>query len=138
MNILDVPFHKILDIKEYPGDEYIFEAGEKPEFLNHLQTIHACAQLALAEASSGEYLLQQFRELESQVIPVIRKTEVKYHRPANGRLFSRAFFPSSTKAEMLEEFLKRSRIIIPIQVELYNEDRKKVLTAVFDWFLTKR
>lgn len=61
MDILDVPFHKLLYIKEYPGDEYIMRPA---------------------------------------------KTEIKYHRPANGRLF--------------------------------NEDCRKVLTAVFDWFLTKQ
>lgn len=138
MEILEVPFHRLLDIQKYDGKEYIFQFSEKPEHLNHLETIHACVQLALAEASSGEYLLQQFRELESRVIPVIRKTEVKYHRPANGTLYSQASFPSSSRDEMLEEFLKRSRIIIPIKVEIFDSTKKKVLTAVFDWFMTKR
>ena len=58
MDILAIPFHKFLNIKKHAGDDYIFEADERPEYLNHLQTIHACVQLALAEASSGEFLLQ--------------------------------------------------------------------------------
>ena len=58
MDILSIPFHKYLSIEKYPGDVYIFQVQEKPEFLNHLQTHHACLQLALAEASSGEFLLQ--------------------------------------------------------------------------------
>jgi len=138
MDILDIPFHQFLNIKKHAGDEYIFETQERPEFLNHLQTIHACVQLSLAEASSGEFLLQQFKELETDVIPVIRKTEAKYHRPANGRLFSRASFPSSNKEEVLDELTNKNRAIIQIKVEILDSSNTKVLTAVFDWFLKIR
>ena len=135
MDILAIPFHKFLNIQKHSGEEYIFEAKERPEHLNHLQTIHACVQLSLAEASSGEFLLQQFSEQKNEVIPVIRKTEVKYHRPANGTLYSRASFHSANKTEVLDELLKRNRIIVQIKVEIFDLSKNKVLTAVFDWFL---
>jgi hypothetical protein len=48
MDILAIPFHKFLNIKKHSGDSYIFEAKERPEYLNLLQTIHACVQLSLA------------------------------------------------------------------------------------------
>lgn len=135
MDILEIPFHKFLNLKKHNGDDFIFEAEERPEYLNHLQTIHACMQLALAEASSGEFLLQEFGEHKADVIPVIRKTEAKYHRPANGTLYSRASFQSATKAEVLDELIHKKRTITQIKVEILDHSKKKVLTAIFDWFL---
>jgi len=138
MDILAVPFHQYLNIETHSEDDYIFELKERPEYLNHLQTIHACVQLTLAEASSGEFLLQAFREFEAKVIPVIRRTEVKYHRPANGTLYSRASLQSSGKAELEDELMNKSRAIVQIKVELFDRSKKKVLTAIFDWFLKMR
>lgn len=135
MDILTIPFHKFLNIKKHAGNKYIFEADERPEHLNHLQTIHACAQLALAEASSGEFLLQQFWEINKDVIPLIRKTEVKYHKPANGTLYSRASFRSANRAEVLDELTNKNRVITQIKVEILDSSENKVLTAIFDWFL---
>lgn len=137
MDILAIPFHEYLHIEKHPGEDYIFKARERPEHLNHLKTIHACVQLALAEASSGEYLLQEFREFKEDVIPVIRKTEAKYHRPANGTLFSKASLASSSKTEVTEELLKRGRSVTQIKVEIFDQHKLKVLTAVFHWFLAK-
>ena len=138
MDILSIPFHKYLNIEKFPGDKYIFQVQERPEYLNHLQTIHACLQLALAEASSGEFLLQQFEELKSEVIPVIRKTEAKYNRPANGTLYSRASFLSSNKENILKELIDKRRTLTHIQVEIFDMNEKKVLSVVFEWFLKKR
>ncbi len=135
MDILAIPFHQYLNIENYPGDEYIFQAVERPEYLNHLQTIHACVQLALAEASSGEFLLQQFGELKDEVVPVIRKTEAKYHRPANGTLYSSAFLLSSAKSEVLNDLRNKGRTLTQIKVEIHDRKRSKVLTAIFDWFI---
>ena len=53
MDILSIPFHKYLDIKKVgESKDFVFRIKEKPEFLNHLGTIHACVQLSLAEATS--------------------------------------------------------------------------------------
>ena len=137
MDILNIPFHRLLHIgKDQISDEYLFCMEERPELLNHLGTIHACAQLALAEASAGEYLVQQFNELKGKVVPVIRKTEVKYALPANGSLFSKVSFISGTREEYLEEYEKRGRFLIPTKVEVYNSENKRTLTAVFNWFIT--
>lgn len=137
MDILSIPFHQYLNIETHDGDGYIFELQERPEYLNHLQTLHACVQLTLAEASSGEFLLQEFKEFEADVIPVIRRTEVKYHRPANGTLYSRASLQSSGKAELVDELMNKDRAIIQIKVEIFDNSKKKVLTAIFDWFLKR-
>jgi hypothetical protein len=138
MNILDIPFHKFLNFKKYTGDEFIFFAEEKPEYLNHLNNIHACVQLSLAEASSGEFLLDQFFELRNELIPVIRKTEARYHKPANGALYSKASFDSVSKEAVLNDLLQKNRVIVKVRTEVFDVQNNKSLTATFEWFITKK
>ena len=139
MDILSIPFHRLLKIERNQNDDdFIFQIDESPELQNHLGTFHACAQLTLAEATAGEYLLQQFQALKDVVVPVIRRTEVKYSMPANGTLFSKASFSSGSKEEFLKELEARKRCIIPIKVEVFNTESKRTLSAVFDWVITTR
>ena len=137
MDILSIPFHRLLNIEpNQKGGEFIFQIEERPELHNHLGTFHACAQLALAEATSGKYLQQEFLELKNVVVPVIRRTEVKYSLPANGTLFSKASFASGSKDEFLKQFEARKRCIIPIKIEVFNTEKKRTLLAVFDWLIS--
>lgn len=135
MNILSIPFHQFLNIKKSANSDYIFQAEERPEYANHIGTIHACLQLSLAEASSGEFLLQQFNKYADDVIPVVRKTEAKYHRPAKGILYSRAILVAVNKSDLERELIEKRRAIIQIKVEIFDGDKKKVLSATFDWFV---
>ena len=53
------------------------------QYLNHLGTVHAGAQLALAEASSGEFLLKHFASSDD-LFPVVRRLEAAIvHARAN-------------------------------------------------------
>jgi hypothetical protein len=137
MDILSIPFHRYLNIKKATGKEFIFETEEKPEYLNHVGTIHACYQLALAEATSGEFLLNEFSELQSVVIPVVRKTEAKYHRPSNGNLYSKAAFESTDKNAALLELDGKNRTLVKVKVEVFDSQNSKTLTVIFDWFISK-
>lgn len=138
MDILAIPFHRFLNIKRNENDDFIYKIGERPEYSNHLGTIHACVQLSLAEATSGEFLLKQFNELKNELIPVVRKTEVKYHKPAKGELFSKATFVSTNRANVLIELNTRKRILVQVKVEIYDVEKNKAATAIFDWFIIKR
>ena len=137
MDILSIPFHRLLNIERFQNDsDFIYQIEERPELHNHLGTFHACAQLSLAEATAGEYLRQRFPEIKDAVIPVIRRTEVKYAMPAKGTLISKASFSSGSKEGFLKDFKLRGRCMIPIKVEVFNTDRKRTLSAVFDWVIT--
>ncbi len=139
MDILSIPFHKFMNITRVNGSEdFIYMIQEQPEYLNHLGTIHACVQLSLAEATSGEFLLKEFNQIKSDVIPVVRKSEAKYHKPANGELFSKAEFFSSTRSEVLNELSAKKRAITKVKVEVFDSKADKILTVIFDWFITKK
>lgn len=64
MDITQVPFNKFVRITRQEGEPGILlQLGDSPDYQNHLGTVHASAQLALAEATSGESLMRQLPEL---------------------------------------------------------------------------
>lgn len=138
MNILEVPFNQFLGLEKSERQDFTFKLEQRPELLNHLGTMHACVQLSLAEAVSGEYLLNQFYSLRNDVIPVVRKTEVKYQKPANGCLYAKADFFKTTQADILKTLNEKGRALVPIKVEVVDAENKRTLIAVFDWFVAKK
>jgi hypothetical protein len=135
MDVLQIPFHVHVKMARAADDTYIFCLAEEPHFLNHLGTIHACVQLALAEATAGQFLFEGFTQEAAHVVPMVRKTEVKYHKPANGLLQSKAAFVDLDRALFLAELDAKGRAMLQIKSEVYNAAGQKVLSAVFDWFI---
>jgi acyl-coenzyme A thioesterase PaaI-like protein len=107
-----------------------------PQYLNHLGTVHAGALLTLAEGASGEFLLQHFGAVEG-VVPVVRRLEAKFRKPAHGVVRSRV----TTSAEQLEQvkndLAAKGRVLVGITVELHDQSGTHVLSATVDWFVTK-
>jgi len=82
MDVTQIPFNNWLGITRVKdGSGYLLELGDSPEFRNHLGTVHASVQFALAEATSAECLLAAFPELSGKVLAVVRRLEVKYKAP---------------------------------------------------------
>jgi len=137
MDILSIPFHKYLNIKRSGISNYIFEIEVRPEYHNHLGTIHACVQLSLAEASSGEFLLQEFRDLKDVLIPVVRRSEAKYNKPAKGNLYTKAKFLHSSRKEIYDNLINKNRALVQVLVTVVDEEENKIATVIFDWFIKK-
>jgi hypothetical protein len=136
MKILEIPFHQHLQLRKCDRPSFIFEMDPFPETLNHLQTVHACAQLTLAEASSGEFLRENLSDLQENLIPVIRKTEAKYLKPATRTLRAKASFASNTLSEIRNTLLEKKRMIVPVKVEIEDVEGTITLAVTFDWFIT--
>lgn len=87
MDVTKLPFNEFIGLKLSDEPNYLLMLDDRAEYLNHLNTVHAGALFTLAEATSGHYLLGQFNELPD-IVPVVRKVEIKYRKPAIGaRLF---------------------------------------------------
>ena len=108
----------------------------RPEYRNHLDTVHASALFALAEATSGYFLLNEFSELTG-ILPVVRKVETKYRKPATGCVFSKAKFQETEKNEVLNELNQRGRTLLKVEVALFDDKDVAVMQSVFEWFVTK-
>jgi hypothetical protein len=79
--------HHRASFNSFVGIQVTSESGQLlrlpavEQYLNHLGTVHASAQLALAEASSGEFLLRHFGSSEG-LVPIVRRVEAKFRKPA--------------------------------------------------------
>ena len=137
MNVLDLPFNKILLIKKSDVPDTILMLEDRMEYQNHLGTVHASAQYALAEASSGEILERNFGDWKGAYFPVVRRVEAKYKNPAKGRLFSTGFIEKDNATKAKNELSEKGRTLVDVIVKIVDEERNVTFEGLFIWFIAK-
>ena len=144
MHVTDLALNRTLGMQlAQSGDGQLLELPESPLLLNHVGTIHASAQYALAEACSGEFLIRQLGELQSEVFAVLRTSEVKYRKPAHGLLHASARFaqnqPSGTgEGSVIEALGERGRALVSVLVTVSDMHEVVTMTGQFDWLLQRQ
>ena len=134
MNLKDIPFAKLLDISE-SNSEFLFELSDDEKYTNHLGTVAAAAQFSLAEFASGQWMLNSFPDIAPQVIPVLRKSDVKFRKPAIGRVRARAIVNDDTRHLFISELMQRNRALLKVLIELVNDDSEVVMSGTYEWFI---
>ena len=137
MNVLNLPFNKILLIKKSVVPDTLFMLEDHVNYQNHLGTVHASAQYALAEASSGETLERNFGDWNGAYFPVVRRVEVKYKSPAKGRLFSVGFIDPDRAMKAKKELSEKGRTLVDVMVKIVDEGKSITFEATFTWFIAK-
>jgi acyl-coenzyme A thioesterase PaaI-like protein len=75
MHVSAIPFNRFLGLR---AGETALTLPAEPKYHNHLGTVHAGAQFALAEAASGQWLLDRFGEAAADYVAVVRRPDVKF------------------------------------------------------------
>ncbi len=133
MKITDIPLVKHMKIIE--NDDFLM-LEPKLDVQNHLRSIHAAAQFALAESMSGHYLLSLFNEYTNRdVIPLLRSSTVKYKNQATSTLRAKAFISADQKEKFEKQFLKKGRAVISVNIELVDMNDLVTMTGEFMWFI---
>ena len=57
MDITKIPFNQFIGLKISDKSGYLLMLDNRPEYRNHLDTVHASAMFALAEATSGYFFI---------------------------------------------------------------------------------
>jgi len=135
-SVTELPFNRFLGLEPSADPAHLLRLPSGTQYLNHLGTVHASAQLSLAEATSGEFLLRAFGP-DSSVIPVVRRLESKFRKPARGSLTSTVTTPSEALDLLRADLAAKGRATISITVELHDESGTHTLSATVEWFLTK-
>jgi acyl-coenzyme A thioesterase PaaI-like protein len=105
-----------------------------PKYQNHFGAVHVSAQFSLAEAASGQWLLDKFGDAAADYLAVVRQVEIKYRRPANGELTAKTEV-SSEEAERFRDTLeRRGRASIEVRVRVFDAEENVTLEATFEWF----
>lgn len=132
--VTDLPFNKLLNLQSAGDDPKLLRLPAGGQYLNHLGTVHAGALLALAEASSGEFLLHSLGGVNG-VVPVVRRLEAKFRKPANGAVTSAASVAEGALDELRAGLAGKGRALISVNVELHDESGAHVLSASVEWFI---
>jgi acyl-coenzyme A thioesterase PaaI-like protein len=137
MDVTALPFNRLVGLEAAePDSGFLVSLPDGPQYTNHLGTVHASALLAVAEAGSGAFLVRQFGAAAGYV-PVVRRLEAKFKKPARGRVAARANVPAEEVARWSGELTSRGRVSAAVPVEVVDSGRVVVLTAVVEWFIAR-
>src|SRR5688572_16465493 len=139
MHTTDLALNRALGLRlALEQNAAILDMPESPLLLNHVGTIHASAQFALAEASSGEFLLRHLGDAQKQVFAVLRTSEVKFRKPAHGTLHASAKFAEGNADSVSTELASRGRTLVSISIEVADAQGVVTMTGQFNWFLQRQ
>jgi acyl-coenzyme A thioesterase PaaI-like protein len=139
MHVTDLAINKTLGMQLAPeGADHILEIPESPLTLNHVGTVHASVQFALAEAGSGEFLLRFLGDAQSQVFAVLRTSDVKFRKPAHGVLRATARFAEGEADSLSADLASRGRALAAVLVEVTDAQGVVTMSGRYDWFLQRQ
>jgi Domain of unknown function (DUF4442) len=138
MDITEVPFNHFLGIRKSPGDgPHLLELDNLPEYRNHLGTVHAGAQMALAEAASAEYLLRTFAGADAGVLAVVRRVQAKFKNLVNGKVFARVDCSPEELARFSKALDAKGKALIGVTVDISDGAGVVAMTSVIEWFIQR-
>lgn len=135
-SVTELPFNAFLGLRCATDAAGLLQLPAGGQYLNHLGTVHASALLALAEASSGEFLLRHFGS-SAGVVPVVRHIEAKFRKPANGAVSSKAAVAPELLAQLEADLAAKGRALVPVTVDLHDEVGTLALSATVEWFIQR-
>lgn len=133
MDVTEIPFVATVGIARTEGGGLTLPFSLSTQ--NHLNTIHASAQFTLAETASGELLRILFPELVGKVVPVLRESQIKFKKPASAAIFSFPTVSDDAVSRFKEQFEKKERSSIPVDVEIRDSEGLVTCTGTFNWFV---
>jgi len=136
MDVTQIPFAKHIGIERKEEGTLKLEATEVVQ--NHIQTIHASAQFALAETQSGLFLQEAFPELVGKVMGLLRSSTVKYKKPASTSIYATASMKEEVKEKCLKQLAQKGRATIDIDTLLRDKNDVIVMCGTFKWFIYKK
>lgn len=136
MKIADLPFNQLIGIT--PSAEGTLSLPGDVRYTNHLGTVHASALQALAEAASGDWLIRAMAGADGEVLPVVRRFEAKFRKPAMGAVFSEVTIAEEAKEEFISTLAARGKGLLEIRIDVRDEHGTHALSAVAEWFVARR
>lgn len=137
VSVTELPFNQLIGLQAANSSDGLVQLPGGQQYHNHIGTVHAAAQLAVGEGACGELLLREFGDRTGWV-PVVRRVEAKFHKPAHGKIVGTIPTRQQIIDTVRNDLASRSRAIVRIPVEIHDELGQLTLTATFDWFIAKQ
>lgn len=137
MDVSQLPFNRLIGLElANRNNGFLVSLPDDLQYTNHLGTVHAGALLAVAEAGSGAFLSRHFVD-QAGLIPVVRRLEAKFRKPASGRVSARCIVAPDEAAGWSDNLMSRNRISASIPTEVVDASGAVVLTATIEWMITR-
>lgn len=137
VDVTALPFNRLVGLEPAsPESGFLVVLPAGAQYGNHLGTVHASALLAVAEAGSGAFLVCHLGD-PTGLIPVVRRLEAKFRKPAQGQVAARATVPDEETARWLTELASRGRVLATIPIEVVDEGGVVALSATVEWFIAR-
>jgi len=133
MDVTQIPFAKHIGIERKEEGRLKLEATQVVK--NHIQSIHASAQFALAETQSGLFLQLEFPELVGKVAGLLRSSSVKYKNPASSSIYATASMEEGGKEKCLDQLEKKGRAMIKVKIIIKDIDDIIIMSGEFMWYI---
>lgn len=135
--VADLPYNRLIGLESghnVEGPLLRLPGGER--YCNHIGTVSAGALLSLAEAATGEFLLRRFGSATG-LIPVVRRMEAKFRRPARGPVSATVPLSGDLFERFEGELASKGRALLEIPVELHDSEGVLVMGATVEWFVQR-
>jgi hypothetical protein len=135
--VADLPYNRLIGLEPVPdADGPLLRLPGDDCYHNHIGTVSAGALLSVAEAATGEFPLRRIVSGEG-LIPVVRRMEAKFRRPARGAVSASVPFAGDPFERFEEELAARGRALLAIPVELHDSEGLLVMGATVEWFVQR-
>lgn len=135
LHILDLPFNQFMEISVSDEEPHALVLPRGERYTNHVGTVHAAALYALGEACCGHRLLLAIEGRTDRYVPLLRRSAVKYQKPAHGALIARPEAKDGAIEKLLSDLNERGRSLITIEAEIEDEKGEVVMAASYDWYV---
>ncbi len=136
MNVLEIPLIKLLGIRK--NKEGRLELPFLEEIASYFQTQYAGTQFTLAETASIDFIQHNFSYLEGKIVPVFRKSEIKFKQMSKETIVASASISDENKDKFEKQFKRHGQANIVIDICLVDTQNIVTFEGIFYWFVSSK
>lgn len=138
MDVAQLAFNQLIGLEAATeGSGFLVSLPNHPRYANHIGSVHAGALMTLAESASGVFLSRNFADF-SGYVPVVRRFEAKFRKPAGGTVSARCPVTAEQLQEWREGLRQRGRLLLVLPVEVVDGAGELAMTAKVEWFIARQ
>lgn len=92
-----------------------------------------------AKQPAEHFLLERFRDYlrKHHIVPVVRNADVKFRKPATGRIVANAAIDEDIAEKTLNQLDSQGRAVLTVRVQVQDENEATTMTANYEWFIQR-
>jgi len=135
-SVADIPFNRHLGIT-YDENTQRLHLPDNESARNYFGSVSFCAQFALAEAASAQFLFDRLGMDLSTDLPTLRNAGIRFARPTAGKSSCELLSMQHTPDEFKKILDAKGKILTALSVAVVSENGVKALEGEFTWLILR-